>query len=206
MNIEDLIIDTIKEIKSDSENENENENETETENNEKENENENENNKKEEDDNKDNIFEVKDEPPELDDEFHDALFSDENISNKIEFIEDEIKSEEEVDNKIYENVNYVSPAIVNIIKNPTKMISKNSYKMCIYFNKDCYPGGHVVRKKIQKIPYCIGPGPASKVLQKAITLFVDIDYIPSNALKKIKKIQHMLFNGPGGVEMLIKTV
>lgn len=197
--IEDVLIDTIKEIKTDSENESENENE----NNEKENE--NENNKKEEDDNKDNIFDVKDEPPEIDDEFRDALFAGENVSNKIEFIEDEIKSEEEDDNKIYGNVNHVSSAIVNIIKNSTKMISRNSYKMCIYFNKDCYPGGHVVRKKIQKIPYCIGPGPVSKVLQKAITQFVDVDYIPSNALKKIKKIQHMLFNGPGGVEMLIKT-
>jgi len=77
--------------------------------------------------------------------------------------------------------------------------------MCIYFNKDCYPGGHVVKKKILNLPVCIGPGPVPLILQEAITIFVDLDYMPWNALKKIKKIQNMLFNGPGGVEMLIST-
>ncbi|KAL4104178.1 hypothetical protein QTP88_019487 [Uroleucon formosanum] len=100
---------------------------------------------------------------------------------------------------------HVEKSIENMVKNDSKLFSKNSYMMCIYFNKDCYLGGHVVKKKILNLPVCIGPGPVSSILKEALTIFVDLDYFPFNALKNIKKIQNLLFNGPGGVEMWITT-
>ncbi|KAL5237491.1 hypothetical protein ACI65C_004901 [Semiaphis heraclei] len=93
----------------------------------------------------------------------------------------------------------------NVTNNSSVMFSKNSYKMCIYFNKYCYPGGHVVKKKILNLPNSIDPGPVSTILREAISLFVDLDCFPWNALKKIKEVQNMLFNGPGGVKMWITT-
>ncbi|XP_029342125.1 scm-like with four MBT domains protein 1 isoform X2 [Acyrthosiphon pisum] len=197
----------------------------------------------------DPIFDAKDEP-ELDEEFHDALFLDENnikpeevdikpeeydnIPDEVDNIPDEVDNiPDEVDNILdevdykLEEVNYkpakrnnaeevnlnnkkkkvyhVEKSIDNVVRNSSKLFSKNSYQMCIYFNKDCYPGGHVVKKKIPSLPVCIGPGLVSSILRDAITAFVNLDYFPSNALKKIKKIQNMLFNGPGGVEMWITT-
>jgi len=186
-------------------------------------------------------LDAKDEP-ELDEEFHDALFSDENdikpeeVDIKPEEVDikpeevDNIPEEvdnipEEVDNKLEEvdynsakrnnakevnlkkkkKVYHVEKSIENAFKISSKLFSKNSYRMCIYFNKDCYPGGHIVKKKIPSLPVCIGPGPVSSILREALTAFVDLDYFPGNALKKIKKIQNMLFNGPGGIEVWITT-
>jgi len=170
---------------------------------------------------------AKDEP-ELNEEFHDALFLDENniILEQVHIKPEKVDNKpDEVDNKL-EKVDYkpakrnnakevnlkeknkvfhVEKSIVNVVSNSLKLFSKNSYKMCIYFNKDCYPGGHVVKKKIPSLPDCIGPGPVSSILRDALTAFVDLDYFPYNALKKIKKIQNMLFSGPGGVEMWITT-
>ncbi|XP_029341210.1 scm-like with four MBT domains protein 1 [Acyrthosiphon pisum] len=170
---------------------------------------------------------------ELDEKFHDALFLDENdikpeeIDIKPEEVD--IKPEEvdikleEVDTK-QEEVNYkpekrnnakevnlkkkkdhVKKSIKNVVINSSKLFSKNSYKMCIYFNIDCYPGSHIAKRKIPSLPVCIGPGPVSSILQEAISAFVDLDYFPSNALENIKKIQSMLFSGPGGVEKWITT-
>lgn len=123
---------------------------------------------------------VKIESPELDEEFHDALFSEEETMQK-----------ENTDVKIEE----IKP----------KNLIKAVYEMIIYFNKNCYSGTHTVKKKISNLPMSIGPGPVSKILQEAITIFINLDFSPRNALKKIKKSQHMLFDEPGGVEMLIST-
>jgi len=62
---------------------------------------------------------------------------------------------------------------------------KNNYEMCIYFNKDCYSGGCVVKNKISTLPNSIGPGLVSSILQQAIPIFVGINYFPQYALKKI---------------------
>lgn len=58
----------------------------------------------------------------------------------------------------------------------------------IYFNKNCYSGS-IVKKRIPALPSSIGPGPVSKMLQKAITLFVNLDIIPQNALVKLMQVQ-----------------
>ncbi|XP_022180429.1 scm-like with four MBT domains protein 1 [Myzus persicae] len=201
------------------------------------------------------ILDTKSEP-ELDEEFHDALYIDEKNNTKTEEVDikpkevdikpeeveikpkDDIKPEEddikpeEVDFKTEEDdiqlgevhnkpekkksakvvnpkknkkVNHIEKTIENVVRNSSNMFSKNKYEIKIYFNKDCYSGGHVVKKKIPQLPDSIGPGPVSSILREAITLFVDLDYFPCSALKKIKKIQNMLFNGPGGVEMWITT-
>lgn len=84
-----------------------------------------------------------------------------------------------------------------------KHFFKNSYKMCIYFNKNCSTNNYFIKKKVARLPNCIGPGPVSKILQKALTMFVKLEYVPSTVLRKIKKNQNMLFNGPGGVNMII---
>lgn len=138
-------------------------------------------------DEKKNVFEpivdVKIESPELDEEFHDALFQEEE--------EEDTMKKENTDVRIKET----------IPKNSIKAV----YEMIIYFNKNCYSGTHTDKKKISHLPISIGPGPVSKILQKAITTFINLDFSPGDALKKIKKIQHMLFDEPGGVEMLIST-
>lgn len=61
----------------------------------------------------------------------------------------------------------------------------------IYFNKNCY-SGRMVKKRIPALPNSIGPGPVSKMLQKAITLFVNLDNIPQFALFKIYKVQKLI--------------
>lgn len=78
-------------------------------------------------------------------------------------------------------------------------------KFCIYFNKDCYPGNHTVKRKVAALPENIGPGFVSKVLQEAISILVSLDYYPWVALKKIKKLQHQLFNESGGVVKMVST-
>jgi len=160
-------------------------------------------------------LDVKLETPELDEEFHDALFLDEeddNLQENTNTVQEKMNTVKEKNNiinevnfKKYKEVSNIDTTIEDVVKNTSKTFYKNSYKMSIYFNKDCYPGGHVVKRKIPKLPNSIGPGIVSSILQEAITIFVDLDYFPWSALKKIKKIQNMLFNGPGGVEMLIKT-
>jgi len=77
--------------------------------------------------------------------------------------------------------------------------------MSIYFNKYCYAGNNLVENEIVNIPSSIGPGPVSRILYEAITIFVNLNNFPNNALKKIKKVQHLLFNEPGGVELLVTT-
>lgn len=127
------------------------------------------------------ISDIKMESPELDEEFHDALFSEEEDTIKKENTEIKIKE--------------------SILKNSIKAV----YEMTIYFNKNCYSGTRTVKKKISNLPMSIGPGPVSKILHKAIILFINLDFSPRDALKKIKKSQHMLFDGPGGVEILISA-
>jgi len=148
------------------------------------------------------------ETPEIDEEFHDALFLDEdcnNIQEKTNTEHKKMNTIKEVNSKKYKEVSNNSTTIRDVVKNTSKAFYKSSYKMFIYFNKDCYPGDNVVRKKVTKLPNSIGPGIVSSILQEAITIFVNLNRFPWNTLKKIKKIQNLLFNVPGGVEMLIKT-
>lgn len=88
---------------------------------------------------------------------------------------------------------------------PIKTFDKNNYTMCIYFNIYCYSESHIMTKKMSMLPKSIGPGPVSIILQQAIGLFIHLDDYPKETLRKIRKFQNMLFNGPGGFEMLIKT-
>lgn len=133
---------------------------------------------------------VKVELPELDEEFHDALFCEEETIGKKEV------SSESVNDEIKEKI------MLTINK---KSLFKNSYIMSIYFNKKCNPGCYMTRKKISTLPDSLGPGPVSNILHKAITLLINLSYFPSASLKRIKNNQNTLLNGPGGVEMLITT-
>lgn len=158
------------------------------------------------------------EPPELDEEFHDALLLNEELQEalllnehvnivveNINTVQKNPNTIKKISTKKFKKVNKVETKIENISKSIIKTFCKNNYKMCIYFNKDCYHGCNIVKKKVEKLPNCIGPGVVSSILQEAISIFVDIDYYPQHALQKIKKLQNMLFNGPGGIEMLIST-
>jgi len=133
----------------------------------------------------------------------------EEVDNKLEEVDykpAKRKNTKEVNLKEKKKVYLVEKCIEKGVRNSSKLLSKSSYKMCIYFNKDCYPGGHIVKKKISSLPDCIGPGPVSSILQDGITTFVDLDYSPPTTLKKIKQIQNKLFSGPGGVEIWITTM
>lgn len=144
---------------------------------------------------------VKTELPELDEEFHDALFSEEKeVDTMNEDIENEIaysslKNREKERRTVYKKE--------NLSEEPLETFYQNKYTMSIYFNKNCYVGGRKVNKNISNLPNTIGPGPVSKILQQAISLFVALDVCPLSSLKKIKEVQHMLFNEPGGVEVTI---
>jgi len=160
----------------------------------------------EENDN-DSIMDAKDEP-ELDEKFHDALFVDEEVDikpGKMDTVQVKLNSAKEIDSKKNKKVNDVEKTIKKVDKTSLTIFSQNSNKICIYFNKNCYPGGHALKKKIANLPESIGPGPISLILQEAITMFVNLNLFPWIALKKIKKIQKMLFNGPGGIEMRVST-
>ncbi|XP_050534831.1 MBT domain-containing protein 1-like isoform X2 [Daktulosphaira vitifoliae] len=93
----------------------------------------------------------------------------------------------------------------DIFKSSPSFKSNVNKKFYIHFNKDCYPGNHTVKRKITALPNNIGPGFVSKVLQEAISIFVSLDYYPWVALKKIKKLQHLLYNEPGGVVKMVST-
>uniref|UniRef100_A0A2S2R5G4 Scm-like with four MBT domains protein 1 n=1 Tax=Sipha flava TaxID=143950 RepID=A0A2S2R5G4_9HEMI len=92
-----------------------------------------------------------------------------------------------------------------IFKNNTKILNMSERNMCVYFNKSCYSGVCIKKKRIANLPRRIGPGPVPKVLQDVITTFVSLNYNPIIALKKIKNIQKELFDGPGGVELFVTT-
>lgn len=113
---------------------------------------------------------IKVEPPELDEELHDAILQEAEVVEKDDFEK-----------------------------------KKNSSIMCLYFNKNCYSGKHIQRKKTLKLPKVFGPGPVSTTLRHGITLLINCNYYPGTALKKLKNNQNMLFNGPGGVNMLITS-
>ncbi|XP_050436078.1 uncharacterized protein LOC126842903 [Adelges cooleyi] len=87
----------------------------------------------------------------------------------------------------------------------SKVVSNMSKNICIYFNKDCYPGNNIQKSKIPKIPHIIGPGSPCKVLQQAIGIFVNLDYNPWVALRKIKNIQHLICGDLEGVKMKITS-
>eukprot|EP00102_Acyrthosiphon_pisum_P026276 XP_016663486.1 PREDICTED: scm-like with four MBT domains protein 1 [Acyrthosiphon pisum] len=146
------------------------------------------------------ILDVKYEPG-LDEEFYDALFVDEAVDIKSK----KMNSAKEIDSKKNKKVNDVVKTIKKVDKTSLNIFSQNNNEICIYFNKDCYYGGHVVKKKIANLPESIGPGPISLILQEAITIIVNLNSFPWIALKKIKKNKKMLFNGPGGVEMRVST-
>lgn len=76
-------------------------------------------------------------------------------------------------------------------------------EICIYLNKDCYPGYRLVKEKISSLPTYIGSGPAPKILQVAITLFIHIVYYPKSSLQEILRIQRKLMDGPSGANTLI---
>lgn len=151
----------------------------------------------------DSNIKIKIESPELDEEFHDALFLEEEVDKndtiitkeKNDFIKENITKKKEV------NVRKKKKIKPNIHKKTLDM--KTSCTMSIYFNKSCYFGPHILKKKLAKLPNSIGPGPVSTILQQAINIFINLDYFPSTTLKKIKKLQNTLFNGPGGIEMLV---
>ncbi|XP_060871947.1 scm-like with four MBT domains protein 1 isoform X2 [Metopolophium dirhodum] len=143
------------------------------------------------------IFNVKAKAPELDEKLHDALFLD----VKVDDIHENINTVNKCNSKKYK-VNNIDTIIEYVVNNTSP---KNSYKMCIYFNKDCYCGSHLIKKKIPTLPNSIGPGLVSSILQQAITILVDLAYFPSNALKIIKKNENKLLNGLGGVKILIST-
>ncbi|XP_025406134.1 uncharacterized protein LOC112680298 isoform X2 [Sipha flava] len=113
---------------------------------------------------------IKVEPPELDEELHDAI------------LQEEVGEKDDFEKK----KNYGS-------------------KMCIYFNKNCYSGKNLLKKKTLKLPKVIGPGPVSTTLKHGISLLINCNYYPGTALKKLKNIENILFNGPGGVNMLITS-
>lgn len=150
---------------------------------------------------------IKIEQPDLDEDFHDALFLEEEVdAKKIEKENVINKSEKNNDDNIKEvHAQKRTREQENISNIPIKRFYTNIYKMCIYFNKDCYPGSNLVKNKIANIPCSIGPGPVSRILHEAITIFVNLDYFPNNALKKLKKVQKLLFNEPGGVELFVTT-
>lgn len=135
--------------------------------------------------------------PELDKELHDALLLDVKVDN----IQENINSVKEFNPKKYKvnNNDTITEYLVNNIS------PKNNNKICIYFNKDCYSGGHVVKKKMPTVPNSIGPDNVFFILKRAITILVGLDYFPWNALKKIKDNENMLFNGPGRIKILIST-
>lgn len=139
---------------------------------------------------------IKLEQPELDEEFHDALFSEEEVDTlKKERVD--ITKKEKVDD------------VKHVIEFDTKIKNENTCEkdmdetLYVYFNKNCYPGSGMRKKKIEKLPNSIGPGPVARVLQEAISIFVNLDYFPSTALKRIKTNQKMLFSGPEGISKLI---
>lgn len=147
---------------------------------------------------------VKVESPDLDEEFHDALFLEEEMGAKE--TKDNTKMEHKKNNggTVKEKCTQKRKGEQeNII--PLKRFYTNIYKMCIYFNKACYSECNIEDKKIANIPSSIGPGPVSKILHEAITIFVNLDNFPNNTLKKIKKVQYLLFNEPGGIELLVTT-
>ncbi|VVC29794.1 SLED domain,Zinc finger, C2CH-type,Sterile alpha motif/pointed domain,Mbt repeat [Cinara cedri] len=89
------------------------------------------------------------------------------------------------------------------VKEQTTTLNRNYYEMSIYFNKNCSNQNHFVKSKLAKIPNVIGPGPVSKILSEALAIFIRINYVPFSVLKNIKKKQRKLFDGPGGVSMVI---
>jgi len=139
---------------------------------------------------------VKVESPELDEEFHDALFSEEeNAKNSSE-------KESNVGTVKKEMHSAIEEENLSTIK---KTLHTESYKICIYFNKNCKPGSHIVRKKITELPDSIGPGPVLNVLQKSITILINSFYFPVTSLKKIKNNENILFEDLTGVPILITT-
>lgn len=80
--------------------------------------------------------EVKIEPLELDEEFHDALFSEE--------VEDNTKTESKETNVIIKEE--------SISKNIKHSFHIDNYTICIYFNKDCYPGSNLRKNNIAMLP------------------------------------------------------
>lgn len=133
------------------------------------------------------IVDIKEEPPESDEESHNELFNEDEINKNIL-----IAKKEEIDS--------------DSIKNISQGFYKYKYQMCLYFNKSCYPGGHIVRSKIAELPDSVGPGSVSQVLYEAITLIVNSNYFPYTALKKIKRHENMLFNSLGGVTMSVASM
>lgn len=156
--------------------------------------------------NKDDIKSViKLEQPELDEEFHDALFSEEEV-NTLKKENVDFTKKEKIDNvKHLKELDTNNEDANSREKNMDETLCPNKLKLSVYFNKSCYPGSGMIKKKVDRLPNSIGPGPVTKILQEAITTFVNLDYFPSIALKKIKKNQQMLFNGPGGVSKLITS-
>lgn len=139
---------------------------------------------------------VKVESPELDEEFHDALFSEEgNAKNNSE-------KESNVGTVKIETHNDIKKENLSTLK---KTLHTNSNKICIYFNKNCKPGSHIVRKKIAELPDSIGPGSVLNILQKSITILINSFYFPVTSLKKIKNNENILFENFSGVAMLITT-
>lgn len=141
---------------------------------------------------------VKVESPELNEEFHDALFSEGN-----DIAKNSVKNESNVhsvEKEMHDNIKKENLSSLN-----KTTLHTNNYKVCIYFNKSCKPGSQIVRRKIAELPDSIGPGPVLNILQKAITLLINSVYFPVTSLKKIKSNENIIFKDICGVPMSITT-
>lgn len=162
---------------------------------------------------------IKIEAPELDEEFHDALFLEEDEFNKEENISIKekklLKKEKNVSKlekyvpKLEKNIPKVEKNVPNlkenVLKNNMKSFTKDNNQICVYFNAECLHGNHLGKRKISMLPISVGPGPVHKVLHEAVTKFVNLDYFPWNMLKKIKKCQGAILNDSNGIEMEVIT-
>jgi len=126
---------------------------------------------------------VKVEPTEVDEEFHDALFLDDELNIN-------------TNNEIYVD----KKDNFKIIK---EELGTNIYEICIYFNKFCSYGSNMSKRKVNMLPECLGPGPVIQILQKAINTFIDLYHFPGKILEHINAIQSIFLKGPGGVKVPI---
>jgi len=115
---------------------------------------------------------------------HDALFLDVKVDN----IQENINTAKVFNNTKKYKVNNIDTTMECVVNN-------TSSKMCIYFNKDCYSGHHLVKEKIPTLPNSIGPDLVSSILHQAITIFVGLNYFPWNALKKIDENERLILLG-----------
>ncbi|XP_039216833.1 polycomb protein SCMH1 isoform X5 [Crotalus tigris] len=59
--------------------------------------------------------------------------------------------------------------------------------VCIYLNKNCSPGPHLDKKKIQQLPDHFGPARASVVLQQAVQACIDCAYHQKTVFSFLKQ-------------------